>query len=102
MDKQERMQRVRVGLTGLAAVLVVVAAAAAVFESASDEPVTASAPNAIDSATVVENMLPPEEETPNEPLAEIGAAPASGKTESEKQAEAEAAAEKAVQGANGS
>lgn len=97
MEKQERMQRVRVGLTGLAAVLLVVAAAAAVFESASDEPPATAAVNAIAPPTVVENMLGPEEETPNEPLAEIGAAPASGPTEAQK-----AEAEKAQQGANGS
>lgn len=98
MEKQERMQRVRVGLTGLAAVLIVVAAAAAIFESASDEPIGSSLPNAAATASVVENMLPPEEETPNEPLAEIGAAPASGPTEVEKEAEAA----KAKRGASGS
>lgn len=86
MDKQERMQRVRVGLTGLAAVLVVVAAAAAVFESAGDDP--AAAPDNA-AATAVENMLVEDDvETPNEPLAEIGAAPAAGPTDAEKEADA--------------
>ena len=90
MERQERMQRVRVGLTGLAAVLIVAAAAAAVFESAGDE--SANAANAAAPPTAVENMLTDETETPNEPLAEIGAAPGSGPTEAEKD-EAKAAAE---------
>ena len=64
MDNQERMHRVRVGLTGLAAVLIVAAAAAALFETAGDEP--ANAMNAAAVPSAVENMLDEEAETPNE------------------------------------
>ena len=84
MEKEERAQRVRVGLTGLAAVLIVTAVAAALFGSAADDP--GNMTNAAAPPTAVENMLSEEAETPNEPLAEIGAAPASGPTEAEKDA----------------
>jgi len=63
----ERGRRVRVGLTGLAAVLVIVAAVAAVFESASDDPATIAAAN-----NSAENAA-----SADEPLAQIGVVPSS-------------------------
>lgn len=64
--RDERGQRIRVGLTGLAAVLVLVAAIAAVLDGMRDEEGPANAAQA-----VVANAA-----QPNEPLAEIGVVPA--------------------------
>jgi len=91
-EKQLRMQRVRVGLTGLAAVLLVVAVAAAVFESASDEAPNTGNPqhNEMAAKAAVSNMLDSVPVVPNEPLAEIGVAPGSGPTDAEKAAAKEA------------
>lgn len=61
----DRMQRVRVGLTGLAVVLLIIALAAAVFRRVDDQ---AGVSLANDSAKV----LPP---SIDEPLAELGVAP---------------------------
>ena len=63
-DVKERVQRVRIGLTGLAFVFVLVLIGAAITNW-SDSP-TNAANQAIANATPAE---------PNEPLAEIGAAP---------------------------
>ena len=60
---KERVQRVRIGLTGLAFVFVLVLIGAAITNWSVDSP-TASQTSA--------NIIPAE---PNEPLAEIGAAP---------------------------
>ena len=67
------MQRVRIGLTGLAFVFVLVLLAA-VFTSPSDEPpITA---NSIEQQLVPGNTLANAAETePTEPLAELGVAP---------------------------
>ena len=62
-DSKERVQRVRIGLTGLAFVFVLVLIGAAITNW-STEPPTAN--------QVIANATPAE---PNEPLAEIGAAP---------------------------
>lgn len=64
----ERGQRVRVGLTGLAAVLVIVAAVAAIFESATDDPATVA---------VAENGMSNDASSVDEPLAQIGVVPSS-------------------------
>ena len=70
------MQRVRVGMTGLASVFVLIALASAVFNSANREPpasaVGASKPAVVANLTdtAVDNTA-----APNEPLAEIGVAP---------------------------
>jgi hypothetical protein len=61
----ERMQRIRVGLTGLAVVLLIIALAAAVFRRVDDQAGGAAMNN---SATV----LPP---SIDEPLADLGVAP---------------------------
>ena len=60
---KERVQRVRIGLTGLAFVFVLVLIGAAITNWSTDPP-TAN--------QVIANAMPSE---PNEPLAEIGAAP---------------------------
>ena len=62
-EAKERVQRVRIGLTGLAFVFVLVLIGAAITNW-SVEPPTAS--------QSIANTIPAE---PNEPLAEIGAAP---------------------------
>lgn len=71
------MQRVRVGMTGLAIVLVLIALASAIFTSANrEEPVSAIGAS---NASVVANMVEPGnlaiEKSKDEPLAELGAAP---------------------------
>lgn len=68
------MQRVRIGLTGLAAVFVVVLLAA-VFSRPSDEaPITA---NSIEQQQIANGAVPanPDSAEPKEPLAELGVAP---------------------------
>jgi len=62
-ETKERIQRVRIGLTGLAFVFLLVMIGAAITNW-SDEPQTAN--------QAIANSAPTE---PNEPLAEIGAAP---------------------------
>ena len=78
------MQRVRVGMTGLAMVLVLIGLATAIFSSANrDEPVSAiGAPN----ASVVANMTSEGsnatvEKGKDEPLAELGVAPSTSSTD---------------------
>lgn len=66
------MQRVRIGLTGLAFVFVLVLLGA-VFRSASDEPpITA---NSIEQQSVNGSAADAQEAEPTEPLAELGVAP---------------------------
>jgi len=60
---KERVQRVRIGLTGLAFVFVLVLIGAAITNWSVDPPTVNQA---------IANTIPAE---PNEPLAEIGAAP---------------------------
>ena len=62
-EAKERVQRVRIGLTGLAFVFVLVLIGAAITRWSADPP-TAN--------QIIANAMPSE---PNEPLAEIGAAP---------------------------
>jgi hypothetical protein len=78
------MQRVRVGMTGLAIVLVLIGLASAIFSSANREaPVTAvGAPN----ASVVANMTDQDVNSivakdKDEPLAELGVAPSAASTD---------------------
>lgn len=74
----QTMQRVRVGLIGLAAVVLLIGLASAIFSAASQErPVAAiDSPkaDAIANMTLANNNLPAT--APNEPLAELGVAPA--------------------------
>ena len=65
VDRQERTQRIRIGLTGLAFVFLLVLLGTAISRSGED-PLAQSTDNAALAA-----------EEPNEPLAEIGAAPGS-------------------------
>lgn len=74
-DKRAAMQRVRVGLTGLGAVLLIVAVSAAIFESARHRPANQIvAQNA--SEQTVANMVGNSAQAPNDPLTEIGVTPA--------------------------
>ncbi len=78
-DKVQLMQRIRVGMTGLAVVLVLILAASALLRSASNEaPVAAiGAPNADTVANMtgiaIANTADPQ--TTEEPLADLGLAP---------------------------
>ena len=63
VDKEERIQRIRIGLTGLAVVFLLVLMVTAIDRSSNDAP-----------PTPAENEAFANQE-PNEPLAEIGAAP---------------------------
>ena len=62
-EAKERVQRVRIGLTGLAFVFVLVLIGAAITRWGGDPPA---------ANQIMVNAVPAE---PNEPLAEIGAAP---------------------------
>jgi len=72
------MQRVRIGLTGLACVFLLVLVAAIFTRASNEEPITA---NNVDPAiseespVVTLNLPPPAVEEPKEPLAELGVAP---------------------------
>ena len=79
VDKEERMHRIRIGLTGLAFVFLLVLLGTAISRSGDDAGVP---PVQNDQAT-------PEE--PNEPLAEIGAAPGTGTATNESEEQANAA-----------
>lgn len=67
------MQRVRIGLTGLAVVFLLVLLAAVFTRASDEEPITA---NAIEQHMAA-GGTPAEQATPKEPLAEIGVAPGS-------------------------
>ena len=78
-DKRAGMQRVRVGLTGLGAVLLVVAVSTAIFESARHRPGdNVVAVNA--SQQTVANMVGNTAAAPSDPLTEIGVTPAAPPT----------------------
>jgi hypothetical protein len=82
------MQRVRVGMTGLAMVLVLIGLASAIFTSASrDEAVTAiGASNAATVANMADgNLLI--EASKEAPLADLGVAPSTASTETVNAAE---------------
>lgn len=68
VDKEERIQRIRIGLTGLAFVFLLVLLGTAISRSSEDS-----------AAPVPQNEFA----TPNEPLAEIGAAPGTGTSTNE-------------------
>ncbi|MCJ8159853.1 hypothetical protein [Sphingomonas sp. LaA6.9] len=83
-EKQERLQRVRIGATGLAAVFLVVLSAGAIINSASDEiPVQeqANVEAPMGLPDIVGNDLA-EDPLPQEPLAELGVAPSTASNES--------------------
>lgn len=78
-DPQQSMQRVRVGLTGLATVLLLIGVASAIFTSADREtPVLADGASKPD---VVANMTDGNSATEkDEPIAELGIAPRTADT----------------------
>lgn len=65
VERVERMQRIRVGLTGLAVVLLVIALAAAVFRGVGEQAGIGAANNSAQS----------DASSTDEPLAELGVAP---------------------------
>ena len=75
-DKRAGLQRVRVGLTGLGAVLLIVAISAAIFETASQRPDTANDAAANRTEQAVANMIGNQADAPADPLQEIGVTPA--------------------------
>ncbi len=86
------MQRVRVGMTGLASVLILVGLASVIYSSASREaPVDAAGASKADVvANMTDGVIPnmaAEKQAPSEPLAEIGVAPSTGSTETVNAAE---------------
>lgn len=71
------MQRVRVGMVGLAAVILLIGLASALFSAANREaPIEAAgAPNAAEVANMVAANATAAAEAENEPLAQLGVAP---------------------------
>ena len=75
-DKRAGMQRIRVGLTGLGAVLLIVAISAAIFESARNQPAGNSNNVLNQTEQTVANMVAANgTEAPSDPLTEIGVTP---------------------------
>ena len=82
-DPHSSMQRVRVGLTGLATVMLLMGVASAIFTSARDEaPVVAGgAPKPEVVANMTEGMVTNSAAEPkDEPIAELGIAPRTAET----------------------
>ena len=75
-DKRAGMQRIRVGLTGLGAVMLIVAISAAIFESASHQPSNGTSSSLDPTEQTVANMVAANAtEAPSDPLTEIGVTP---------------------------
>lgn len=87
-ETAQAMQRIRVGMTGLAMVLVLIGLASAMFTAADrNEPVTAvGASNAATVANMADGNMIIEAREPA-PLADIGVAPSTGSTEAVNAAE---------------
>ncbi|WP_299329232.1 hypothetical protein [Parasphingopyxis sp.] len=78
--RQEHANRVRIGATGLASIVVIVLLAASFSGTASNEPELT--PEAMaEQAEQADTELAAEEEQPQEPLAELGVAPGTGPVE---------------------
>lgn len=78
--RQERTNRIRIGATGLATIVLIVLLAASFSGTASNEPELT--PEGIaERAAQDENALTAAEEQPQEPLAELGVAPGTGPVE---------------------
>jgi len=75
------MQRVRIGLTGLAGVFVLVLFAAALFRTVSDEPKVAT--DVTGNVVVIDSGNGMASAAPKEPLAELGVAPGAAPEEEE-------------------
>lgn len=84
-DGHDPMQRVRVGLTGLAFVLLIVALVSVIFDAASDEAPVVPQPDLanmmMQAPTGEGNAATGEEEKPADPIAELGVAPSSATTD---------------------
>lgn len=78
--RQERVNRIRIGATGLATVVIIVLLAASFFGTASNEPELTPEAMAEQAAQDEGNGVV-EEELPQEPLAELGVAPGTGPVE---------------------
>lgn len=78
-DNTQVMQRIRVGMTGLAAVVLLIGVGSAIFTTASnEEPVAAIGapkPEVVADITAPFNAMLPSEASKEEPLAELGVAP---------------------------
>lgn len=78
-ETSQTMQRVRVGVTGLALVLLLIGLAGAIFSSVNrEQPVTAiggAKPETV-AAIADDNAQAGSADQPNEPLADLGVAPA--------------------------
>lgn len=75
-DPVQTTQRVRVGMIGLAAVLLLIGLAAAIFSTASRErPVLGGAHADVVANMAIGNAALPEDTATSEPLAELGVAP---------------------------
>ena len=82
-DNIQTMQRVKVGMIGLAAVLLMIGVAAALFAIVSRErPLNAVGAPKVDVATnlAASNSTAPVDTATSEPLAEMGVAPAASPT----------------------
>lgn len=77
--RQERTNRIRIGATGLASIVVIVLLAATFSGTASNEPELT--PEAMAEQIDPGIELSSEEELPQEPLAELGVAPGTGPVE---------------------
>jgi hypothetical protein len=73
-EKAQRLQRVKVGMTGLAAVMLLIGIASMIFSALRQErPIAAAGAG---SAGVVQNLTAGNDaEAANEPLADLGVAP---------------------------
>lgn len=76
-DGQERLQRIRIGITGLVAVVLVVLSAGALIRAASDEPPVAEQANVMAPSGLpdIVGENPANEDWPREALVELGVAP---------------------------
>lgn len=75
-DQEQTTQRVKVGMIGLAAVLLLIGLAAAVFSIASrDRAVAGGAHPDVVANLLATNLTAPRDAPTNEPLAEMGVAP---------------------------
>lgn len=81
-DPKQSMQRVRVGLTGLATVLLLIGVASAIFSSADREaPVVADGASRADVvANMTDGIVANAATEKDEPIAELGIAPRTAET----------------------
>lgn len=72
----QAMQRVRVGMVGLAAVILLIGLASALFSAANRQQPTSAATSAAEVANMTAvNTTSPIDDADNEPLAQLGVAP---------------------------